>query len=216
MATPLTPQAPGSAAGTTPPEQPVTPTEQPEKPKEQRFVTEDQLVDAVEKGVRRAQQSAADRTRKVQDQVTAMTAQLQAIGVKVTPEIERNVQQQAAQAVDQLSTQPQQQAAQQTGDEPGEGNEIFDWTMAFYKEEGITVDKADPEYKEIRAALDDPKGTPVKYQKTVMKSVEAKRARLETEKEGADARVLGGGTDKTNALGPDVNPHDLFQDAHRS
>lgn len=212
---PIPPTGPaGSAAATVPPEQPAQPAEQKETPKEQKFVTEDQLAAAVEKGVRRAQQSAADRNRTIEARVSELAQQVSKF-TKVTPEMQQQMVRQATDEVDQALSATSQESTEPETDDPGEGNPVYAWTRDYFTVEGLTIEKDDPEYKQIRTALDDPSGTFAKYTKVVMKAVEEKRQRMDADKEAADARTLGAGSGTSNALGTDVNVLDLFQDAHR-
>jgi hypothetical protein len=213
-----TSQAPITPASVTPPEPtPAQPAAAPEQPAEQpQYVTKEELAAAVELGVRRAQQSARDRTQKIETQVNELTARLTKAGVSVTPEITQNLQQQVAQELDtQEPEQPQAAATQTPASVPGQaGNPVFDWTMEAYRTEGLEVKPADPEFAAIKAALDDQNGNFYTYQKTVLKAIEAKRERTTSQRETADARVLGGGTQPSGQVQPKT-AHDAWKVAYK-
>jgi hypothetical protein len=213
-----TSQAPITPASVTPPEPtPAQPAAAPEQPAEQpQYVTKEELAAAVELGVRRAQQSARDRTQKIETQVNELTARLTKAGVSVTPEITQNLQQQVAQELDtQEPEQPQAAATQTPASVPGQaGNPVFDWTMEAYRTEGLEVKPADPEFAAIKAALDDQNGNFYTYQKTVLKAIEAKRERTTSQRETADARVLGGGTQPSGQVAPRT-AHEAWEQAYK-
>lgn len=205
------PSANGAPVQSTTPAQPAEQTGQ--QPNQPQYVTKADLEQAIELGVRRAQQSARDRAQNIENQVKAMSERLGTLNIPVTPELTEKIRAQAAQQLDTQLEQPS--APGPAASEPQEGNPVFDWTMEVFADEGLEIKPEDPEYKQVRAALDDPNGSMVKYQKTVLKAIEQKRERVTSEKESADARVSGGGEDSGKLLGADVNPHDLFQRAHR-
>ena len=175
-----------------------------------KYVTEEMLAEAIERGFRRAQQSAADRTRTIESKVKELSDQFQKVGVQITPEIHANMQRQAEQEVD---AQPAPQAQQQApAEQPSEGNPVFDWTQAYYAESGVAIASSDPEWVAVKAALDDPKGSMVKYQIAVQKAVELKRARVTTTTETANARVVGAGGQPGTA--PATSAKQLWERAH--
>lgn len=180
---------------------------QQEQPK---YVTEEMLAEAIEKGFRRAQQSAADRTRTIEGKVNELTQRMQSLGVQVTPEIQAKMQQQAEQEVD---APPSPAAAQAPAEEIGAGNPVYDWTMAYYQEAGQTINTSDPEWAAVKAALDDPAGSMVKYQLTVIKAVEQKRARVEQGSAAANARVVGSGSSTGTATAGSAK--DYWERAHK-
>lgn len=183
-----------------------TPEAPPEQPK---YVTEEMLAEAVEKGFRRAQQSAADRTRTIESKVAELTKQMQGLGVQVTPEIQARMQEQVAQEVD---APPAPAPAPAATAEPGEGNPVYDWTMAYYSAAGLGIEQADPEWAAIQAALSDPAGNMTKYQATVAQAVEKKRARVTNATATADARVVGTGAHSGTPAG---SAKELWERAHK-
>ena len=200
-------QATPAPASATPPEQttPVTQTEATEQPAEtKQYVTKEELAAAVELGVRRAQQSARDHSKKVEDQVRALTTKLEKAGAVVSPEITNSLRQQveAELLTEQTPASPAVPGQPPASATPGTGDPIFDWTMEAYKAEGIEIKPTDPEFPQIKAALDDPAGNMFKYQKAVLKAIETKRERTASQTAAADARTLGGGNQPPGPAAP--------------
>jgi hypothetical protein len=219
MTLPNTPsQAPTPApASATPPEStPAQPAETPEQPAEQpQYVTKEELAAAVELGVRRAQQSARDRSQKIEDQVKAITARLEKAGATVSPEITQNLRQQVEQELDtQTPDQPAAAAPGTPASMPGTGDPVYDWTMEAYKTEGIDIKPTDPEFALVKAALDDPAGNMFKYQRTVMRAIDTKRERTAASQNTADARVLGGSNQPPGQAQPKTST-EAWEQAYR-
>ncbi len=214
MTLPTNSQATPAPASATPPEQsPATPAAAPEQPAEQpKYVTVEQMEEAVERGVRRAQQSSRDRSQKIETEVKAITARLEKAGATVSPEITNNLRQQVEAELDEAppATAP---AAAPASAQPGTGDPVFDWTVEAYKAEGIEIKPGDPEFKQIKAALDDPAGNWIKYQKTVLQAIETKRERTASQTATADARVLGAGNQPPGPAAPKT-AHEAWQQAY--
>jgi hypothetical protein len=171
-----------------PPALPPAPAaEAPEEQVTERPVTRKELEEAVALGVQRAQQSARDRTQRIETEVKALTDRLEQLDVPVTPEITAKLRTQVA-----TEMETQEQPETQTDEQPT-GNPVYDWTMELYKTEGIEIKPTDPEWKEVKAALDDPNGSMIKYQKVMLRAIDSKRERTATESQTADARTLGTG-----------------------
>jgi hypothetical protein len=209
--TQATPQATVPPTGETAPQAPAAQSAPPEQQAE-RPVTRKELEDAVETAFRRAQQSSRDRTNKVETEVQRLTQVIQKAGLQVTPEAATKLREQAEAVVDQQlpAAPPEQPGAQ---DEPGPGTVVYDWTTAYYKTIGAEITKTDPEYQQVKAALDDPNGSLVAYQIAVQKAVQAKQSRIASQSTNADARILGGGT----GSGPVAakNARELLERAHK-
>lgn len=195
----------GDTPATTPAAQPATSPQTPapaetgeQKQDQPQYVTKEMLAEAIEQGVRRAQQSAADRTRNVENRVKELTATLSKF-VPVTPEIEAKAREQAQAEVDAQPADPSQEATPQGAGEPGQGNPVFDVTQGYFQEIGMTVEKSDPEWKAIQQSLDDPNGSMAKYMVTLQKAVTAKQVRVSEQSAAAPARVVGGGSSATGA-----------------
>lgn len=218
----MTQTLPNDPTATQPPASGPVQSDQPAQPADasgqqsdaKQFVTKEDLAKAIEMGVRRAQQSARDRTQKIETVVQDIATRLGRLDVPLTPELTEKIRAQAAAELDETQDEDAAPQPESPASDPGAGNPVFDWTMEFYQAEGLDIKPTDPEFAEVRKALDDPQGSMVKYQRVVMKAVDQKRDRLSSEKETADARVLSGGQ-QSNVLGPDVNPLELFQAAHR-
>jgi hypothetical protein len=192
--TQATPQAPVPPTGETTPQAPAAQSA-PQEQQADKPVTRKELEDAVENAFRRAQQSSRDRTNKVETEVQRLTQVIQKAGLQVTPEAATKLREQAEAVVDQQqpAAQPEQPGAP-AQDEPGPGTVVYDWTTAYYKTIGAEIAKTDPEYQQVKAALDDPNGSLVAYQIAVQKAVAAKQSRIASQSQNADARTLGEGS----------------------
>lgn len=201
MATPQAPSAPTTPESTPPTEPTVVAQEQ----QEEKPITRRELDEAIEAGFRRAQQSSKARALNIETKVNELTEQLKNLSIPVTPEITAKLRERAESEVDQPPTQP--------GESLPPGNPVYDWTMALYKEEGLDIKPADPEWAAVKAALDDPDGNMVKYQRIVMKAIETKRTRQASEQDAASARVAGGQTSSSGAV--TKSTRQLWADAHK-
>lgn len=173
-------------------------------------VTRKELAAAVEEGFRRASQSAKSRAQAIENQVKNLTETMKKLNVDVTPEMTSKLREQATAEIDQSQQQAQQPNAD---DAPGTGNPVYDWTMAIYKEEGLDIKPTDPEWKLIKAALDDPNGNMPKYQRTVLRAIDTKRTRTTSASETASARVIGAGGEPSGQA-PATSARALWERAH--
>jgi hypothetical protein len=216
MTLPTNSQATPAPASATPPEQTPAPAAAQEKPAETpSYVTKEALEAAIETAVRRATQSSRDRDRQIEDQVKAITTKLEKAGAVVSPEITQNLRQQVTAELE-TQEQPQQSAAatpQPQASGPSQGDPVYDWTMEAYKTEGIEIRPADPEFAQIKAALDDPAGNMFKYQRAVMQAIDHKRERTASQTATADARVLGGSNQPPGQAQPKT-AHDAWAQAY--
>lgn len=182
------------------------------QPEQGAPVTRQELAAAIEDGFRRAQQSAKSRTQKIEQQVQGLTDYIKKLNVEVTPDIAERLREQATAQVDQVDQQAQTEASPEGV--PSSGNPVYDWTVAFYKTEGIEIKPADPEFQAIKAALGDPNGNMLKYQRVVMKAIDQKRERTASASETAAARVLGSGGG-TSGQAPAKSAHSMWERAHK-
>lgn len=214
---PATANVPAPASATPPESTPAQPAATPEQPAEQpKYVTVEQMEEAVERGVRRAQQSSKDRTQKIEAEVKAITARLEKAGQTVSPEIAQNLRQQVEAELD-TQEQPSQPAAvtpQAPASVPGQGDPVYDWTMAAYQTMGTEIKTTDPEFKLIDNALKDPAGNMIKYQQTVLDAIKAKQVRTASQTATADARVLGGGSQPSGQAAPKT-AHEAWEQAYK-
>jgi hypothetical protein len=178
--------------GTATPETPAQAAPE-QQQQEQQPLTRKDVEEIVGKVFQRAQQSSRDRDRNIEAEVQKLTQVIQKAGLQVTPEAATKLREQAEAVVDQQQPAPEQPGAP-AQDEPGPGTVVFDWTTAYYKTVGAEIAKTDPEYQQVKAALDDPNGSLVAYQIAVQKAVEAKKVRVASQSQNADARTLGEGS----------------------
>ena len=207
---------PAPASATPPETTPTQPVETQEKPADQpQYVTQEALDAAIEQAVRRATQSSKDRTQKVEAEVKTLAAKLEKAGATVTPEITQGLRQQVEAELDeQPAPPPAAPGPAPASATPGQGDPVYDWTIAAYQSEGITIKPEYPEFAIIKAALDDPAGNMPKYQKAVFKAIDAYRERTASLQSTADARTLGGGNQPPGQA-TYKNATEAWQEAYR-
>jgi hypothetical protein len=217
MTLPTPSQATPAPASATPPETtPAQPAEAQEKPAETpSYVTKEDLMQFGDTIVKRINMASKDRTQRIETEVKAITARLEKAGATVSPEITQNLRQQVEAELEtqELPQQPAAAAPTTPASAPGTGDPVYDWTMEAYKTEGLDIKPTDPEFSQIKAALDDPAGNMFKYQKTVMKAIDAKRERTASQTATADARVLGG-SDRPPGQAQPKTAHDAWAQAY--
>lgn len=165
------------------------------QPATPQYLTMDQVEALLEKRdaqlMGRFQQSSRDRQKVIQSELEGIKTMLTASNVKVTPEMETTFRKQIEDKLD-APKEPEQKPGQ--SDQAGDPAQfIYNETMVIFRDEGLNVTENDPEWKIIRAALDDPQGNITKYRREVLKAVETKRTRLTDTEDNADVRVNAGG-----------------------
>jgi len=147
--------------------------------------------------VRRVSQSTKARNEQVTQQVAALKEFVeQSTGQKLDKVAEAKMR---ARIEEQLDAADSEQVIPQDAEQPDE-HPIITMTKGIYEEEGIEIKPNDPEYKDVEAAYNDPKGSVAKYVRAVMGAVEAKRERLETRDNTAEARASGGGGNNPSGI----------------
>lgn len=79
---------------------------------------------------------------------------------------------------------------------------VYGQIQAVFEEAGAEVTQNDPEYKEIEAAMSNPKGSLASTLLAASKAAEKKAARVLAQKDTAKARVTGGGSSTTAQTKP--------------
>lgn len=164
---------------------------------------------AITQAIQRANQSSRDRDRNIQTAVQALETRLADLNVPVTAEMRTKMTEQVAQEIDS-----QTQAPAQPVPASDLSRQVYNETQEIFTEEGIAVAESDPEWKFIKAALEDRNGSFVKYRREVYKAVEAKRDRLAEHDETAAARV-GGGEQPSNGKAQPATARQAWQNAYK-
>lgn len=183
-----------SEAETASTQEPATEQEAQEQP---AYVTEERMQQvvskAVESGLRRAKQSAADRDRAIQQELEAVKSRLGAAELELSPEQEEALRENIGQSYDEQFEQAQAQPeAQPTGGQPEQDHPVYAFTQEVFEQEGVEITPEMPEYKAVEEALNDPNGSMAKYSKVLYEQVNAAKDRIEKQQETASARTASG------------------------
>lgn len=187
----------------------------PEKPVEPKYVTKEELDQIMAETLRRAKQSDRDRMKQIDEKLTAIKARMESDGSQLTPSQVNVLREQIEQEADPTpSVQSQAPASALTPEMQAQADFVFAQIDATFADVGTTVTPNDPEWKAIKAVLDDPKGSLPKAIRAAAKAAEAKAARLAEHANGAAARVSSGGPQTTGATVA-ASSQDYWRDAHK-
>jgi hypothetical protein len=202
---PITPQT------QTPPEPPVQPTEpKEEQPEQPKVVTVEYLEEFGDKLVKRFSQSSRDREKAIKKEVAELRKSFELAGTQPTAEQEAKLVEAAEKKYEQSSDDEEPEApASASNANVDQAIQYMNAQIAdVFSEVGTTVTKADPEFKDLQAAVDaswnDPKGL-VKILRAADRAANAKAARLQSQTKTASARVVGGAGGKTTTTTPKLS-----------
>jgi hypothetical protein len=174
---PVEPQEPAQAE----PE----PAQEPEATQEEpTFVTREELDRLLAQTKREVKQADKQRAKQIKAEMDTMKQRLEAAGVPLTPEVEQKLH---AQIVDNLRDDDEEQpTGNSTPDIPPELEDAF----AMMKEEKVSVQEGDPEYKEFLEPLfDNDNSSRWQYTAAMRKAIDAKKARTLQQQEKAPLRT---------------------------
>jgi hypothetical protein len=210
-----------TAAGlATPPEPtlaqtPSTTEAAPETPETPVYVTKEELDQLMAETLRRAKQSDRDRMKQIDEKLTTIKARLEAGGDQLTPS-QVNVLREQIEEEGNV-TQAQAPASALTPEMQAQADFVFMQIDETFADMGIQVTVNDPEWKGIKDALDDPKGSLAKAIRAATKAADAKAARVASQKDNAAARTVSGGGSQTQTAGTFVatSSQDYWKNAHK-
>lgn len=196
-------------------------TSQPEGSQEQEqeqapsYVTKADLELFGNSLVTRMKQSSKDQARATEERLQAEIARLKGAGIEPNQQQVDNLRNQIVDEFDQSDTQEPKQASPETSPADVEMQVI----NGLFEEAGAKVTPNDPEWAEFKKVLDANSNNPmgaVKISAAAFKAAQAKQARVQSNQENADARVVGGGG--SSAAGTDVNApaSDLWKKAYKT
>lgn len=189
---------------------------------EQKPLTIADVERIAEERATRIAQSMVDKaenriSKKAQEQIAAIDLTRQTLGLS-----DEQVNQAKQQVIYQDLTSPRQQeqastpqAAQRTEAQP-EIDPVIAETLEVFKDEGVTIETIDPEWKALDAILKDPNGNIHKYRKELFKQIEAKRARVAANSQQAPARVVSGGQSQAQSAPANPSAREYLQRAHKT
>lgn len=200
-----------SAGTASTPEQPTQETIKPMTLEQYREIAREEATRAAQSLVDKAEHRIS---RRAQEQINALELTKGTLGL--SDEDVTKARQQIV--LNDLSTKPaepsspatQTQTSAQTETDP-----VIAETLEVFKQEGITIETSDPEYKPLDAILRDPNGNIHKYRRELFRQIEAKRVRVATNAQQAAARVISGGQNQTGEAKPNASAHEMWEGAYK-
>ena len=197
MADPVSEQIPGVVPAALPTEQPspqdASPQEQPaEQTQEQpNFVTREELAQHEADLMRRMKQSTSDMVQaRVNERFAALEVNRKTLGLS-------DEQFEAAKqkiVVEEFSAKPEAAPASAAQpDAQAQVHPVLAATMEAFQKAGVEIVDGDPEMPIILKAWNDPNGNMIDYGAAVQNAIEAKKARLASQKDKAAVRAGGAG-----------------------
>ncbi|MBI5942877.1 MAG: hypothetical protein HY864_00795 [Chloroflexi bacterium] len=163
-----------------------------ETPVSPSYVTKEELDQILAENFRRTKQSERDRMKQIDDKLSAIKTRLEAGGTQLTPQQVNALREQ----IEEEGGSEGQAAAQASATTPemqAQAEFVYAQLEATFADVGTKVTPNDPEYREIQAVLDDPKGSLPKLIRVAARQAEAKAERITSLKQGAAARAVSAG-----------------------
>ncbi len=207
---------PGAAAllsqQPTPPTPEVPPAEQAEgegEEEEPKYVTEEQLAQLENRIVKRVAQSASDRVKRTEAEVKRLKGLVEKTGLQVSPQQEAQLRT----AIEEAGgTEPGTPEVPDVADEDAQylANEMRN----AFATVGATVERTDPEWAVIDAALRDPKGSTGKFVLACAAAAGTKKQRLTSNQSNASLRSPGGAGAGPAGQAPAASASDYWKKAY--
>jgi vacuolar-type H+-ATPase subunit H len=226
-----TTQVTGTAdAGTATPIEPTltqtTPVEgaAAETPVEPKYVTEEVLEQKAAEIIRRMKQSDRDRMKQIDTKLSEIKSRMETDGAQLTPSQVNVLREQIEQEVPEIAPAGGFDTAGRTSaysttnpdmtpEMKVQADFVYAQLEATFADVGAAVTPNDPEWKEIKDVLDDPKGSLAKAIRTAGKAAEKKLERVAAQKNTASARALSGGQTQSTGEPVATNAHELWNTA---
>ena len=188
--------------GTATPEIPAQTQAQPanETPVTPSYVTKEELEKATAEIIRRVQQSNKDRQKQVNSELDAIKNRLSGTGVQLSQEQEQALR---GKISDDLDGNPEADvpASTTTPEIQAQIDYVFSQIEDAFSVVGQKVTENDPEWKQVEAALNDPKGSLGKTISAATQAAALKKQRTQARQAGAEARVTGAGGSAGSVIG---------------
>lgn len=162
-----------------------------ETPVSQTYVTKVELDQILAETLRRAKQSDKDRMKQIDEKLNSIKTRLEAGGTQLTPQQVNALREQIEEEGGE--GQVTAQASAMTPEMKAQAEFVYAQLEATFADVGVTVTPNDPEYREIKAVLDDPNGSLAKLIRVAARQAEAKVERVASLKQGASARAVSAG-----------------------
>lgn len=152
-----------------------------------KYVTEEQLGQAVAEAVRNVKMADRQRAKQIKQEIASLEKRLEAAGLQVTPEQKQKLENEV---IASYSDDDEEPAPQGDIDIPPEVAPAINWMLG----QGVKIDESDPEYKQyLEPVFDVEKLDQFAINLAMSKAVEAKRARTLQSKEKSPLRTPAGG-----------------------
>jgi hypothetical protein len=178
------------------------------------YVTEEALEQKAAEIIRRMKQSDKDRMKQIDTKLSDIKSRLEAGGDQLTPSQVNVLREQIE---NEGEVQAQAPASALTPEMQAQADYVYGQLDETFADIGTHVTVNDPEWKGIKDALDDPKGSLAKALRAATKAAEAKAARVASQKDNAAARTVSGGGSQTQTAGTLVvtSSQDYWKNAHK-
>jgi len=168
-----------------------------ETPVQPKYVTEEALEQKATEIIRRMKQSDKDRMKQIDTKLSDIKARLESGGAQLNASQVNVLREQIEQEVDS-GVQAQAPASALTPEMQAQADFVYSQIDAAFEDVGTSVTANDPEWKLIKDALDDPKGSLAKAIRAASKAAETKAQRLASQKNNAAARAVSAGGAQSN------------------
>lgn len=194
--------------------QPGASAETTQETQQPQYVTKDDLAQFGNQIVKQLKQSVKDRDNRIEQQVGELKGQVEKLGIQFTPQQENALRTQIAERLETEAAEPQApQPAQTNADDLV--NQFVNETLSVFGE-GVKANPNSPYFADLQKALtanfNNP--NPAGVNKAIIEYGRKEAARLASQQENADARVLGGGG-KTEPAATDAPAADLWKSAYK-
>ncbi|CAK0744694.1 hypothetical protein CCP3SC15_1310005 [Gammaproteobacteria bacterium] len=187
----------------------------PETPVQPTYVTKEELDQIMAETLRRAKQSDRDRMKQIDEKLSAIKTRMEAGGAQLTASQVDVLRDQVEQSLEPTPVgQSLAPASALTPEMQAQVDYVYSQIDATFADVGTAVTPNDPEWKAIKEALDDPKGSLPKAIRAASKAAEAKAVRLAEQASGAAARVSSGGPQSPVTTSASSS-HDLWSNAYK-
>lgn len=187
-----------------------------EKPAEPKYVTIEELDQRMAETLRRVKQSDRDRMKQIDEKLTTIKTRLESDGNQLTPQQVNVLREQIE---DEVISPAEQRVEAPASALPPEVQAQVDYFYAqldaTFADVGTTVLPSDPEWKDIKQAMDDPNGSLARVIRIAAKQAEAKQERTASLKESAAARVVSGGPTQSGEANLTESAHDAWQSVYK-
>lgn len=193
--------------------QPGASAETPQENQQPQYVTKEDLAQFGNQLAKQLKQSARDRDNRIEEQVNSLKELVTKSGVQITPQQEQALRSQIAEQLETEEAEPEQPQPRQNADELV--NQFVNESLSVFGE-GVKANPNSPYFADLQKALtanfNNP--NPAAVNKAIIEYGKKEAARITSQKENADARVLGGGGGIATGTDANAPAADLWKQAY--